>query len=780
MDERYILDRFDLIDDRLAALTKRLYALEEHVGQVSRPVQPEAPKAVEVPKPVGIPKPEPAAVAELEPRPPVPETPVPAFLRYGGPAVQREAPTEKPTQAGMPVPPSADWEAMLGGNWLNKLGVLILVIGIALALGYSYTKLGPAGRVGTSLALSFAMIGSGAALESRERYRTFARGLLGGGWAALYFTVYAMQALEPARVIHNPWLGAVLLLGVAIGMVAHSLRYRSETVTGMAYFLAFAALALTQVTALSLLVLVPLAASLLYVAHRFQWSKMAIFGLIATYATCASRPDTGAPLWQAQAVFTTYWLLFEGFDILLPAAWLLPLNALGFLGLSITKWHAAAPAQIWMLLAATSGAYLASAIFRARLHPRAGALEGGWHGAATLTALLAALAIFRKAEYHWIPIGLAAEAELFFLAGLRLRAKYLRQIAAALFAGVLLHLFFVDLVQYPKEIWIPAAVVNAVLFYANRGLRARNVLYGYAGAAMLALIAWNEVDGPYRGAAWLVLACAPFLLGWWRRMADFRFQGYLLAVSGTVATELALPYQWPALAITAAVAYGLTGFALWSGDDRFGPAERAPLTLSASLAGALAAVALLWRVLPGAALAPAWAVFACAVLAAGRYVETDFLYQESYGIAALAFLRCWATNFARNADPVLAGSIVIAALYAAQPFCLRRDRPRMYFSLLASTLLALLLYHEVSGSVLTVAWGIEGVALLGCGFPLRDRVLRLSGLALLLTCIGKLFLWDLRHLETLPRILSFLVLGLILVAVSWVYTRYRERVQKLL
>jgi uncharacterized membrane protein len=59
------------------------------------------------------------------------------------------------------------------------------------------------------------------------------------------------------------------------------------------------------------------------------------------------------------------------------------------------------------------------------------------------------------------------------------------------------------------------------------------------------------------------------------------------------------------------------------------------------------------------------------------------------------------------------------------------------------------------------------VALLAAGFALRDRVLRLSGLALFLVCTLKLFFWDLRNLETLPRIVSFIVLGLLLVAVSW-------------
>ena len=79
---------------------------------------------------------------------------------------------------------------------------------------------------------------------------------------------------------------------------------------------------------------------------------------------------------------------------------------------------------------------------------------------------------------------------------------------------------------------------------------------------------------------------------------------------------------------------------------------------------------------------------------------------------------------------------------------------------------------EVSGGVLTVAWGIEGAALLGAGFPLRDRALRLSGLALFLICIVKLFAHDLQALGTVYRILSFMALGAILVSVSWLYTRF--------
>src|SRR5262245_60344899 len=256
-------------------LRRRLNALEERMdrlsGRAPQPVQHWPirvhPKATEFPRPPSQPRPQPAAV-EPERLPPAP---APAF-------------------AQAPAPPQpTDWETVLGGNWLNKIGVLILVIGIALALGYSFTYMGPAGRVATCLAASLALITSGVLVESRERYETFGRGLIGGGWAALYITVYAMHAVDAARVVGDPWVAALLLMGVAAGMIVHSLVYRSQTVSGLAYFIAFVTLAITEVNVLSFTALVPLAASLLYVARRFGWRHFAVLGAAATYLTCLSR-----------------------------------------------------------------------------------------------------------------------------------------------------------------------------------------------------------------------------------------------------------------------------------------------------------------------------------------------------------------------------------------------------------------------------------------------------------------------------------------------------------
>jgi hypothetical protein len=463
-----------------------------------------------------------------------------------------------------------------------------------------------------------------------------------------------------------------------------------------------------------------------------------------------------------------YWLLFEIFDVLHPGTWLLPLNAAGFLGLSLIKWNADAPEKIWMLLAASAAGYLVSAAARARSRE--------WHGAATLTGALAAAAAFQKLDRQWVASALVVEAEIFYLAGVRLSARYLRWLGTALFGLEVGRLLASDMITLPVGAWVPVASVDAAVFYANRALFAADSYYGFLAAGMLALVVGNEVAEPYRAIGWLLLGAGMFAVGWWRGLWDFRWQGYLLGFLGVTAAVLEV-YE-PPLGVAAAVSYGAVLCTLLSAPDRFRGRESSGLRLAGSLAGNLALVVLAWRMLPPGMVAPIWAGLALALVFAGPDLAP--LRWQSYVVAGLAFMRCWFFNLDSASPSIWAGSVVIGCFYAAMLLVGRASRPRLYYSLLGTALTALLLDHNISGSMLTVAWGIQGAALLAAGFPLRDRVLRLSGLTLLLFCILKLFVWDLRHLDTLPRIFSFIVLGLLLLVVSWAYTRYRERVSRYL
>ena len=76
---------------------------------------------------------------------------------------------------------------------------------------------------------------------------------------------------------------------------------------------------------------------------------------------------------------------------------------------------------------------------------------------------------------------------------------------------------------------------------------------------------------------------------------------------------------------------------------------------------------------------------------------------------------------------------------------------------------------------LSVIWALYGAGLLLVGRVRRVRLLRLMALALLSLTTLKVFFWDLSSLDRVYRIISFVVLGAILLAVSYLYQKSQQR-----
>jgi hypothetical protein len=431
-----------------------------------------------------------------------------------------------------------EWEALVGGSLLNKLGALVLIIGIALFLGYSLTHMSAIGRSSTALIVSVSMLVPGIRLETSSRYRVFARGLIGGGWAGVYATCYAMYALPAAKIIEGPIAGSVLVLLAAVGMIGHSLRYRAQSITAVAYFTAFAALAVTPSTTFAVGSLIPLAFSLLYLAHRFGWYPMALFGLAATWLTCISRGSSGAPLISTQTLFLLYWLLFESFDLLRVknrvvgsgVEWIFPVNSAAFLSLSFLVWSQKAPDELWLASALAAGLYLASAAARALLRPpqsfsngenlAARILYGSFEGALSMSAVLAGLAVVGRVPGIWKSVGLALEAEALYLAGVRLNSRFVRALGRSAFVSSLTGIFLFDVpsssstVVVGREIynWTPVAIFHAVLFYVNRTITQGSAVFSYAASGLVAIVLAAELPLTWIGSAWLVFGAVLFEL----------------------------------------------------------------------------------------------------------------------------------------------------------------------------------------------------------------------------------------------------------------------------
>ncbi|WP_282604488.1 DUF2339 domain-containing protein [Pelagibius sp. Alg239-R121] len=72
----------------------------------------------------------------------------------------------------------------------------------------------------------------------------------------------------------------------------------------------------------------------------------------------------------------------------------------------------------------------------------------------------------------------------------------------------------------------------------------------------------------------------------------------------------------------------------------------------------------------------------------------------------------------------------------------------------------------------SVVWILFGVGLLSAGIATRDQTLRYASLGIMLLSVCKVFLYDTAELEGLYRVFSFFGLGISLLALSYVYTRF--------
>lgn len=85
-----------------------------------------------------------------------------------------------------------------------------------------------------------------------------------------------------------------------------------------------------------------------------------------------------------------------------------------------------------------------------------------------------------------------------------------------------------------------------------------------------------------------------------------------------------------------------------------------------------------------------------------------------------------------------------------------------------------------SSVALSIFWLLYSLVLLAVGIFKRSKWVRIGGIALLLLSILKLFFYDLWGLGQLYRIISSISLGIVLLGVSFVYQKYKDKITELI
>lgn len=651
------------------------------------------------------------------------------------PKAPRRAPATAPSpfprvapQHGGSAPKPINLEELLGGRLLALVGGIAVLIGLALfvALAVDRGWLDVTTRIVLAFAGSGALFAAGVTIGERRGRTQASLALVGTGIAGLFLSLTAGTAQYDLIPV-----AAALPVALGIGALATAvaLRWDSRTIGGLGILgslLApvFLAADPTHETLIFLAVAFASSAAVL-VWRRWEWLRIAAFAVamaqIAYWVLDASPSDLAIVV--VLSVFGALSLVSAlGFELRVPPASLRPstsllvaLNALlvaGIGGAAIGFGDGGAPAAgLWV-----GGVSVAHFAFGA------GLLRFGGDRREIAALLLGVSLISADAAFGLLvdgpslAIGWAASAVL--LAPLAQRLAHGAAIVKLALAGQLAlavtHAVFFD---------APPDALSGGSGDATGGAAA--VLAVALGSFACARAAWKENDG----ARLILDAVSIFSVAY---------------VTALVLDGTPLVLAWAGEAIA------LAGLARRTGDRtaRF---------------GALSFVAL------GAAH----------VLAFEAPLDSLFYGVPDLGAAALAIgavtlasARCALVWPREEPDwrRVLLGLPAFALLYLASVAIVETFQPGAE-SIRTGIGLDV---RQQGQALLSVFWTVGGLASLWLGLRREVRDLRLAGFGLLILAAGKVFLYDLSELESVWRVLSFIVLGLLFLLAALAYQRMRR------
>jgi hypothetical protein len=187
-------------------------------------------------------------------------------------------------------------EDALGTNWFAKLGGIMVVIGVTTIGLIKLQSFGAAGKAIVSYLVASLLLAGGIFLEKRDRYQLLGRVGIGCGWALLFGSTYGIHNFPAMRILDSLVLDCILMLLVALAMAAHTLRYKSQFVTGLSFLLGYTTIALSfseitsgssagasESTVYGLLAGVMLAIGLVTIVLKMGWFELEVFGILSSY-----------------------------------------------------------------------------------------------------------------------------------------------------------------------------------------------------------------------------------------------------------------------------------------------------------------------------------------------------------------------------------------------------------------------------------------------------------------------------------------------------------------
>ncbi|MDT7687574.1 MAG: hypothetical protein QOE46_333 [Acidobacteriota bacterium] len=768
--------------------TRELLAqLVERLEHLERVLQSQTARLYAVERRLGLDSPTPA------PRRPLYELPPGEF------DAARMPPTAAPreTQAPPPFPPSEpgeqrppapeakkrDLESVIGGSWFSWVGIIAVTFGVAFALKYAFENewVGPGARVALGALAGLALLGTGERLRQKG-LRPFAYVLSGGGVLILYLSIYA--AYDFYQLLAQPFAFLLMTL-VTAGAVLLSVRSNALPIAVLGLvggFLTPVLISTGQDNQLGLFTYVALLdAGVLSVGYFKRWRSLDFLSFLGTVALTLGWADkfyNREKLWPTLFFITVFFILYAllaVFHNVLPrrrSRWfdvaLLVWNATLYFGFSYLMLDGAGyehtlPASHALVVSA----FFTLLFYAAWSRCREDRLLAYAYVGAAVVFFTVALAI--QLELQWVTIAWAVEGLTLTWLGLRSGVAAARRAAVGVFAFALMHWVAFDAREFAY-----AAGGDFIPLFNGRALSCAVLVGALAASAWLYRRARFEVESSERG-----------VLG--KEERETAATLYALAANGLAVTLLTLDLS-DYFGRRRALSQGLEA-------ERAENARQFSLTALWSIYGAMLFAYGARRVL-GALRYAGLALLAGATV---KVLTFDLAYYDAawhvpvfnhtfmaFALVVAAYalaVRLYArdvrdgTEHPSNAKqsrvvPVL---IVVANLLAIVALSAEAAG---YFASGRGGVADAVRLHDLNLAKqlsLSVVWAVYGAGLLVAGRVRRSRLLRLLALALLVVTTLKVFLLDLSALDSAYRIVSFIVLGAILLAVSYLYQKSQQR-----
>lgn len=658
-------------------------------------------------------------------------------------------------------------EYAVASTWLLRVGVVILVMGIGFFLRYSIDQgwIAPTGRVALAILVGVGLLVAGIRLLG-TLYHLLGQGLIGGGIATLYFSVFAAVSFYHL-ISEYPAFALMALITVAAGVIA--VRFDSLLIAvlgslggyGTPILLSTGRVDYVGLFAYMLL----LGCGILGIALKKNWHLLNYLGFVCTYGLFAASMKDYQPaqFWNVMPFLVGFFVLYSTALFLFNVVQRTKSTLLELIGLLLNAgiffaasyvlvrdvYGARAVAAVTLALAAFYAAHVYYFLAR-RIADRE--LLIGFMG---LSVFFLGVTIPLVLSHEWITVSWAIQALVLLWLADKLSSQFLRQVAFLLYVIVLFRFGFVDLpAQYGRP--LPRAGDLALGDYMLH-LVERLVVFGVPIASMAG--GYFLLKKP-QAAGSLAVDQANDVAQWVRTQWAVRYSIIVVLGMGFLFLHLELsrtlnylfaPCRLPVLTL---LWLGMCLFLLY--EYLASPSRAVLVFLVLFVSGALCKLVFFDL--------PSWELGEAFVYGGGYSFLDAVMRLVDFGAMTAFFVLAYWSLRGQPATPIPAAAV---ASWMALGLAF------VFLTLELNTFLLTFIPALRAGGI-SILWSLFALGLIVTGIHRNAGALRFTGLGLFTVVGFKVFLSDLANLDQFYRIVAFILLGILTLSGAFLYLKYRQ------